>query len=108
MPYPRKAKEHYKLFFKKKARKIPQASKTVKNRNKSYTKFVLKSIKQSNIITQKLKTVEKPNTFYIEPVTTEHARTAKKLLKSKETSKIITQQTNKMKIYTESKAADRT
>lgn len=62
---------------------------------------VLKPIKQSNIIR---KTVEKTNTFDIKSGNTEHPETVTKLSKPKD----ITQKLKKIRIYTESKAANRT
>ena len=62
-------------------------------------KSVIKTIKQSNIITQELKTVEKLNIFDIKSITAEHLKTAITLSKSPNEPKIITQQPRKIKIY---------
>ena len=51
------------------------------------------------MIIQKLQTVEKLNIFDIKSVTIEHPKPVTKLLKPMK-------QTNKRKVYTESKAAD--
>ena len=71
---PNNAKEHYKLILKNQAKKIPKASKTMKNPSNGDVKSILKTIKQSNLITQKLETI-----FDIESVTIEHLKTATKL-----------------------------
>ena len=55
---PSKAKEHYKKVTKSVAIKHPKTSSNLS-----------KSIEQSNIITQELKTIEKTNTFHIQSVT---------------------------------------
>ena len=57
-------------------------------------------MKQSNIITQELKTVERPNIFDIKLITTEHPKTTIKLSKSINQPKIITQQPSQIIIYT--------
>ena len=54
---------------------------------------------QSHIISQEADAVENTNIFDIESVTIEHPKIATKLSKPK----LITQQTNKIKMYTESK-----
>lgn len=59
---------------------------------------------KSNIFFQEASTVEKLNIFDIESVTTEHPKNITKLSKPK----LITKQQNKIKIYAESNAADRT
>ena len=59
---------------------------------------------QSNIISWEAETAEKPDIFDIESITIEHPKIVIKLSKSK----IITQKLNKIKTYTESKAADLT
>ena len=59
---------------------------------KQTAKFVLKPIKQSNIITQELENVEKPKIFDIESVTIEQPKTAaasQKLLLKNETNKML-------------------
>ena len=63
---------------------------------------VYKIIKR--IITQEPETIEKPNIFTIESVTTEHPNTVTKLSKPK----FVTQQPNKIKAHTESKATNGT
>ena len=74
---------------------------TKSNPKRSDIKCVLKPIKQSNIIR---KTVEKKFFFDIKSGNIEHPETVTKLSKPKD----ITQKLNKIKIYTESKAANRT
>ena len=59
---------------------------------------------KSNIFFQEASTVEKLNIFDIESVTTEHPKNITKLSKPK----LITKQQNKIKIYAESNATDRT
>ena len=59
---------------------------------------------KSNIFFQEAATVEKLNIFDIESVTTEHPKNITKLSKPK----LITKQQNKIKIYAESNATDRT
>ena len=56
-------------------------------------------MKQSNVITQELQTVEKPNIFEIKSVTIEHLTIVTKLSKPIKQQNIITQQPNKIKIY---------
>ena len=59
---------------------------------------------KSNIFFQEAETVEKLNIFDIESVTTEHPKNITKLSKPK----IITKQQNRIKIYADSKAVNRT
>ena len=79
--------------------KIPakhqQLSKLKKNRD---IKSVLKSIKQSNTIIQILETIEKPNIFDIESITSEHRKTVTKLLQPKNYHSAIKQNKNLRRI----------
>ena len=66
-------------------------------------KFILKPIKQSNIITQAL---GKTNIFDIKSVNVEHPKTVTKLSKVTKQLRIITQNPNKIKVYAGRKATD--
>ena len=59
-------------------------------------------------IIQEIEIVEKPNVFDIESITIEHRKTATKLWKPIKQPKIITQQSSKIKVFINSKAADPT
>ena len=61
VPDPRKAKEHYQSFIRKKNRK---------------------SVKQSEMITYQPKALENPNIFNIQSIITEHPNTSHKLSKT--------------------------
>ena len=74
--------------------KNPKVSKTAKISNKYDIKSVLKPIKQSNIITTELETVEKRNIFNIKSDTIEHPKTASKLSNPIKQPNVITQQPN--------------
>ena len=74
--------------------KNPKVSKTVKISNKYDIKSVLKPIKQSNIITTELETVEKRTIFDIKSDTIEHPKTATKLSNPIKQPNVITQQPN--------------
>ena len=52
-----------------------------------------------------METIEKPNIFDVESVTIKHSKTVTKLSKPIKELKIISQQTNKIKFYAESKTA---
>ena len=54
-------------------------TKSITIRHTKTASHLWKSITQSNVITQELKTVEKPNIFDIEPVTIVHWKTVTKL-----------------------------
>ena len=56
---------------------------------------MLKSILQSNIITEKLETLKKPKSFDIESVTIEHPNSATTLSNPVKQPKIINQQPKK-------------
>ena len=104
MPDPSKAKEHCELFLNDKAKQIHKYQKLWKMPKNSDLKSISKPLKKSIFITQELETVEKSNILDIESVTIEHPKTVTKLSKPK----IITQQPNKIKIFTKSEATDLT
>ena len=80
--------------------------KSVTLRHPKAASILLKPVTQSNIITQELETVEKPNIHNIESVTIEHQKTVTKSIKSIKQPKVIIQEPNKIKFYAESKPAD--
>ena len=75
----------------------------MKNPYNGDIKFILKPIKQSNIITQAL---GKTNIFDIKSVNVEHPKTVTKLSKVTKQLRIITQNPNKIKVYAGRKATD--
>lgn len=79
---PIKVKPYHELFLKEKLKKL-QASETVRNLSNNDIKFVLKTIKQLNIITQKLEMIEKSNIFDIESFIKEHPETWDQIIKAK-------------------------
>ena len=97
IPDPTKAKENYKLFLKHKEKQIHKTSnngdiKSVPAKHPKTASNSLKPVEKSNIITQEIKTVEKPNILNIESVNIEHPKTPTKLSKSIKQTKVITQQ----------------
>ena len=78
-----KAKKYFELILEKKGKQIHKASNSsdinsVAVKHPKSASNLLKPAEQSNIITQQIKNVEKPNIFDIEPGFTEHIKTATK------------------------------
>ena len=93
-------------FYKAKVKQFSNIKNFRKTTNNGGTKSVLKPITQSNINTQELESLEKPNILDIESNTMQQPKSVTKLLKPMKQPKIITQKPNKINVYTDSKAAD--
>ena len=85
------------------ATNVKNHQKLKRKKNNGDIKSILKPITQSSIINGEMETVKDPNKFDIESVTIGHPKTVTKLSKPIKQPKIITQQPNKIKLYTESK-----